>query len=129
MKKFVLTAAFILLFNSVYAKPKPPVEPFYSEVYTVNDCLNAYDGTTCIITGKIINLDTYHDNRYIIQDNTGQIAGKFSHHVIGNHGEIIGGTYKIIGELRGAAPHPEYHNGPKPHRYDPHIAVRYIEKQ
>ena len=63
------------------------------------------------------------------QDNTGQIAGKFSHHVIGNHGEIIGGTYKIIGELRGAAPHPEYHNGPKPHRYDPHIAVRYIEKQ
>ena len=46
-----------------------------------------------------------------------------------DEGVTVKGTYKIIGELRGAAPHPEYHNGPKPHRYDPHIAVRYIEKQ
>ncbi len=41
--------------------PTPPVNEYYSEVFTVADCLNAYEGTTCIITGTISYGDsTYH---------------------------------------------------------------------
>lgn len=129
MKKLLLSLLFILVCSAAFAKPLPPVEPVYSEVYTIADCLNAYEGTTCIINGSVTGIDnTYHHNRYIIQDSTGEMAANFSHHVIGNNTDITSGTYKIIGEIRGVNHHPDMYRAPK-HRLDPHLAVRYMEKQ
>lgn len=131
MKKFILFTFFILQFNFVYAQPVPPQAEVYNEVYNIADCLNAYEGTTCIIIGNITLLDdstAHHHDRYLIKDSTGEISGNFSHHVIGNNKNITIGTYKIIGEIRGVNHHPDMHRAPK-HHLDPHLAVRYIEKQ
>lgn len=128
MKKLILSTVFILICSSAFAQPLPPAAPIYSEVYTIADCLNAYEGTTCIITGSVTGMDTAHHNRYIIKDNTGEMAANFSHHVIGNNADITSGTYKIIGEIRGVNHHPDMHRAPKRH-LDPHLAVRYMEKQ
>lgn len=109
--------------------PVPPV-PYYNEVYTIADCLNSYEGTTCIITGNITAMDnTYHRDRYILKDNTGEISVRLSHHVIGNNANIMNGTVKITGELRGTGNTPDYRKPKKHHVYDPHIAARYMEKQ
>lgn len=110
--------------------PAPPVNEYYNEVFTVADCLNAYEGTTCIITGTISYDDSsYHHDRYIIQDNTGQISVRLSHHVIGNYKDVTFGSFKVIGELRGTNNHIDNHKPKKHHNDDPHIAARYIEKQ
>lgn len=135
MKKVlvVLTVSIFATAFSVYAQVPPapvPPAPYYNEVYTISDCLNAYDGTTCIITGTITSYDdSYHRDRYILKDNTGEISVRLSHHVIGNHGNVVGSSFKVTGELRGANHHPNYHKPKRHHADDPHIAARYIEKQ
>lgn len=129
MKKLFLFTFLFSLCGFAYAQPVPVLAPVYSEVYSIADCLNSYEGTTCIITGSITGLDnTLHHNRYIIKDSTGEMSGRFSHHVIGNNSNITSGTYKIIGEIRGVNHHPDMHRPPK-HHFDPHLAVRYMEKQ
>lgn len=129
MKKSALSIAFILVCSIAFAQPVPPAAPIYSEAYTIADCLNSYEGTTCIITGKVTGMDTvYHHDRYIIKDSTGEMSANFSHHVIGNYTDITSGTYKIIGEIRGVNHHPDMHRAPK-HHLDAHLAVRYMEKQ
>lgn len=130
---FFLTATVFYTVAVSYAQtpvPPPPVDKYYNEVFTVADCLNAYEGTTCIITGTIsYNDSTYHHDRYIIQDNTGQMSARLSHHVIGSYNDVTGGTFKVIGELRGTNNHIDNHKPKKHHNDDPHIAARYIEKQ
>lgn len=129
MKKILLTA-FLFYSFTAYAQMMPPPEPVYSEVYTVAECLNSYEGTTCIVTGNIsLDNNAYHRDRYIIRDNTGEISVRLSHHVIGNNGNVTGGTFKITGELRGANHRPDVHKPKKHHHNDPHIAARYIERQ
>ena len=92
MKKSALSIAFILVCSIAFAQPVPPAA-IYSEVYTIADCLNSYEGTTCIITGKVTGMDTvYHHDRYIIKDSTGEMSANFSHHVIGNYTDITSGN-------------------------------------
>lgn len=128
MKKTLLSIIFILVCSSAFAQPVPPVPPVYSEVYSIADCINAYEGTTCVINGTVTGMDNIHHNRYIIKDSTGEMSAKFSHHVIGYNKDITSGTYKIIGEIRGVNHNPDMHRAPK-HNLDPHLAVRYMEKQ
>lgn len=136
MNKILIIASFAVIFTAfnLYAQiipsPVPPAEPYYNEVYTVSECLNAYEGTTCIITGTITAYDnSYHKDRYILKDNTGEISVRLSHHVIGKNSNIIGDNFKVTGELRGSNNHIDNHHPKKHHADDIHIAVRYIEKQ
>ena len=108
MKKILLTA-FLFYSFTAYAQMMPPPEPVYSEVYTVAECLNSYEGTTCIVTGNIsLDNNAYHRD---------------------NNGNVTGGTFKITGELRGANHRPDVHRPKKHHHNDPHIAARYIKRQ
>lgn len=129
MKKFFLTA--FLFYSCIsYAQGMPPQGEVYSEVFTAAECLNAYEGTTCIVTGVLSqDNNAYHRDRYIIKDSTGEIPVRLSHHVVGNHNNIIGGTFKVTGELRGANHHLNAPRPPKHHNDGPHIKARYIEKQ
>lgn len=116
MRGFSLLLALCLWACPAWAGFTGPNASVAPAITSAAPALEAPEGTTCVLTGTIVNHLTR--DRYTFKDDTGSIEVNIPPHVFGALDVTPANTVKITGEIRGKR---------DPNRLDGHLGVRYIE--
>lgn len=114
--RFLLFFIVILLSCPAWAAFNGPSVVAQKELTTVMTALDAPEGTTCILTGNII--EHIKKDRYSFKDSSGTITVNIPPHVFGSLDVTPRNSVRITGEIRGKR---------DIHRTDAHLGVRYLE--
>lgn len=115
MRFLLLCCLIVVLASPAWAGFRGP-SAAVTQVGTVTAASEAPEGTTCVLTGNII--EHLNRDRYTFKDDSGSITVNIPPHVFGALEVTPASKVRITGEIRGKR-HPE--------RPDAHVDVRYLE--